>query len=60
MLTAKPFNHWQHATLAVAQIIQNDDIVTILQQLHTGMTANVTATTCYQYSHFSLHYAYGM
>ena len=32
----------------------------ILQQLNAGMTAYVTATTCYQNSHVLLHYAYGM
>ncbi|EJH98182.1 hypothetical protein SEEE4220_11762 [Salmonella enterica subsp. enterica serovar Enteritidis str. 543463 42-20] len=28
--------------------------MTILQQLYAGMTSNVTATTCNQYSHNSL------
>ena len=60
LFTAKAFNHRQHAALAVAQVVENDDVMTVLQQLHTGMTSYVTATTCYQNSHNSLHWAYGM
>ncbi|MNY69619.1 hypothetical protein D3C86_2075840 [compost metagenome] len=55
LLAAKAFNDRQNAALTVAQVIQNDDVMAILQQLHTGMTSNVTATTRYQNSHISLH-----
>ena len=60
LFTAKAFNHRQHAALTVAQVVEDDDVVTVLQQLHAGMTTYVTATTCYQNSHISLHWAYGM
>ena len=55
LFTRKAFNDRQHAALTVAQVIKNDNIVAALQQLHTGMTSYVTATTCYQNSHISLH-----
>ena len=55
LFPAKTFNHRQHAALTIAQVVEDDHIVTILQQLHTGMTSDVTATTCYQNSHDSLH-----
>ena len=60
VFTAKTFNHRQHAALTVAQVVENDDVMAVLQQLHAGMTTDVTATTCYQNSHISLHWAYGM
>ncbi len=53
--SAKTFNHRQHAAHTIAQVVEDDDIMTVLQQLHTGMTSYVTATTCYQNSHISLH-----
>ncbi|MOA43071.1 hypothetical protein D3C78_1651850 [compost metagenome] len=55
LLTAKAFDNGHNAALTVAQVIEDDDVMAILQQLYTGMTSNVTATTCYQNSHFSLH-----
>ena len=55
LFSAKTFNHRQHAALTIAQVVEDDDIMTVLQQLHTGMTSYVTATTCYQNSHISLH-----
>ncbi|ABX22043.1 hypothetical protein SARI_02166 [Salmonella enterica subsp. arizonae serovar 62:z4,z23:-] len=54
VLTAQTFDNGQYAAFAVAEVIEDDDVMTILQQLHTGMTSYVTATTCNQYSHNSL------
>ncbi|MNL36453.1 hypothetical protein D3C87_1585350 [compost metagenome] len=55
LFSAQALNDGQHAALTVTQVVEDDDIVAILQQLHTGMTSNVTATTRYQNSHISLH-----
>jgi len=35
-----------HRALAVAQIVQNDHIVTAVEQFHAGMAADVAGSAC--------------
>ena len=55
---AETLNHRQYAALAVAEIVEDHHLMPLQQQLNAGMTSNVTATTCNQNFHDSLHSAY--